>query len=91
MAMLDFPAHMRLGDTIDDYCSRCKRTSNHSVVSLGDEDAKKVRCRTCNYEHNNRKNRGGKKEMTAKEAFDKVLASVMGQQQGIPNKPNRKK
>ena len=82
---------MRLGDTIDDYCSRCKRSTNHSVVSLAGEEAKKVRCRTCNYEHNYHKNRGGKKEMSAKEAFDKVLASVMGQQQTLPEKPGRKK
>jgi ribosomal protein L44E len=75
---------MRLGDDIDEYCSRCKRTTNHSVLSLVGEEVKKVRCRTCNYEHNYRKNRAGKKEMSAQEAFDKVLASVMGQQPATP-------
>ena len=69
---------MRLGDYIDDYCSRCKRGTDHAVVSLVVEDVKKVRCRTCSYEHTYRNNRGGKKEMTKEEAFNKVLASVMG-------------
>lgn len=69
---------MRLGDDIDDYCSRCKLSTTHSAVSLLGDEVKKVRCRTCNYEHNYRKNRGGRQPMTKKEAFDKVLASIMG-------------
>ena len=41
----------RLGDVIDDYCVKCKRIMNHSVVScVGDEPAK-VRCRTCHGDH----------------------------------------
>jgi formate dehydrogenase maturation protein FdhE len=68
---------MRPGDYIDDYCSRCKRGMDHSVVSVKGEEADRVRCRTCDYEHPYRKNRGGKKEMSAKDAFDQVLASVM--------------
>ena len=69
---------MRPGDYIDDYCSRCKRGMDHSVVSVKGEGADRVRCRTCDYEHPYRKNRGGKKEMSAKDAFDQVLANVMG-------------
>ena len=69
----------RLGDDIDDYCSRCQRTTDHSVVVMTGEDAEKVRCRTCNFEHKYRKNKGGRKEMSAQEAFQKVLASVGGQ------------
>jgi hypothetical protein len=73
---------MRLGDDIDDHCSRCKRTTDHSVVSMstaGDE-VLKTRCRTCGNEHNYRHNQGRKKEMTAKEAFDKLMASMPGAQ-----------
>ena len=77
---------MRLGDDIDDYCSHCKRLTDHSVVSLVGEDVGKVRCRTCNYEHRFRKGKGGRKEMTKQEAFDRVLASVMGTQMGAPPK-----
>jgi ribosomal protein L44E len=71
-------ARMRIGDDIDDYCSRCKLSTNHSVVSMLKEEVKKVRCRTCNNEHNYRHNKGGKSQMTKQEAFDKVLSSVMG-------------
>ena len=69
----------RLGDDIDDYCSRCKRTTGHSVVSMSKEEVQKTRCRTCGSEHSYRKNKGGKKEMSAQEAFQKVLSSVTGQ------------
>lgn len=69
----------RLGDDVDDYCSRCQRTTDHSVVVMAGEEVQKVRCRTCDFEHKYRKNKSGRKEMTAQEAFQKVLASVSGQ------------
>jgi hypothetical protein len=69
---------MRLGDDVDDYCSRCKLSSTHAVVSMAGEEVQKVRCRTCNHEHNYRKNKGGRGPMSKKEAFDKVLASITG-------------
>ena len=81
---------MRLGDEVDDYCSRCKRTTDHSSVSLIDDAPGKVRCRTCGYEHNYRKNKGGK-EMTAAQAFDKVLASVMASTPGLKSDAGAKK
>jgi len=69
----------RLGDDIDDYCSRCQRTTDHSVVVMAGEEVQTARCRTCNFEHKYRKNKSGRKEMSAQEAFQKVLASVSGQ------------
>jgi hypothetical protein len=74
----------RLGDDIDDYCSRCQRTTDHSVVTMSGEEVQKTRCRTCGSEHKYRKNKGGRKEMSAQEAFQKVLASVSGQMQDAP-------
>lgn len=44
----------RLGDDIDDYCVRCKRVMNHSVVSVVDHQPAKVRCRTCHSDHDYR-------------------------------------
>jgi ribosomal protein L44E len=79
---------MRIGDEIDDYCSRCKRITDHNIVSLESEEPQKTRCRTCQYEHKYKKNKGGRTEMSAKEAFDKVLSSVMG---GMPSVPEPKK
>ena len=71
---------MRLGDDIDDHCSSCKRTTDHSVVSMMGAEVLRTRCRTCHSEHKYRQNKSRNKEMTAKEAFDKVLASVTGAQ-----------
>ena len=82
---------MRLGDYIDDHCSRCKRTTDHSIVAMMDEEILKTRCRTCNSEHKYRQNKGRSKEMTAKEAFDKVLASVTNVQGEEPSGKRKKK
>jgi hypothetical protein len=38
---------LRLGDDIDDYCIKCKRVTNHSILALVDGQPAKVRCRTC--------------------------------------------
>ena len=73
---------MRLGDNIDDYCSRCKRGTDHAVVSMEGEAVQRVRCRTCDFEHKYHHNKSGKKELTAEEAFQKVLQSVTGQMGG---------
>ena len=42
---------IRLGDDIDDYCVRCKRIMNHSVVSVINAEPAKVRCRICHSDH----------------------------------------
>ncbi|GIU74216.1 MAG: hypothetical protein KatS3mg004_1303 [Bryobacteraceae bacterium] len=38
---------LRLGDDVDDYCIKCKRITNHSVLALVEGEPVKVRCRTC--------------------------------------------
>jgi hypothetical protein len=82
---------MRLGDYVDDHCSRCKRTTDHSVVAMAGEEVLKVRCGTCSYEHKYRHNKTGKKELTKEEAFQKVLASVTGQLDGSSIGSGKKK
>ena len=47
-------AQYRLGDVIDDHCVKCRRVTNHSIVSLVDDQAAKVRCRTCYHDHDYR-------------------------------------
>lgn len=37
----------RLGDDIDDYCIKCKRVTNHSILAIVDGEPVKVRCRSC--------------------------------------------
>jgi hypothetical protein len=56
------------------------------------EEVLKTRCRTCNSEHNYRHNEGRKKEMTAKEAYDKLISSMPGAQPvGGEQQPSAKK
>ncbi len=82
----------RLGDNIDDYCSRCKLPTDHSVVSAMGEEVLKTRCRTCGFEHNYRHNKGGKGPMTNQQAFEQVMASVMGSaSQPLPKAAKGKK
>jgi len=45
---------LRLGDVIDDFCVKCRRLTNHSIVSLVNGAAAKVRCRTCYSDHDYR-------------------------------------
>jgi len=44
----------RLGDVIDDHCIKCRRVTNHSIVSLVSAAPAKVRCRTCYHDHDYR-------------------------------------
>src|SRR5437867_9590332 len=45
------PRRVRLGDVVDDYCSRCRLIMNHGVVGMVGDEVKKVRCNTCLWEH----------------------------------------
>ena len=68
---------LRLGDEIDDYCVKCRRLTNHSIVSMVEAKAAKVRCRTCYSDHDFRNEQAppSKKELARqKELFNAVLA-----------------
>jgi hypothetical protein len=70
---------LRLGDVIDDFCVKCRRLTNHSIVSLVDGSAAKVRCRTCYSDHDYRKEQAppSKKELARqKELFNAVLSGM---------------
>lgn len=69
----------RLGDVIDDYCVKCRRLTNHSIVSLVNGTAAKVRCRTCYSDHDYRREQAppSKKELARqKELFNAVLSGM---------------
>ena len=42
---------LRLGDDLDDFCIKCKRLTNHTIVSLVGDQPAKVRCRACYNDH----------------------------------------
>ena len=72
---------LRLGDVIDDFCVKCRRLTNHSIVSLVDGAAAKVRCRTCYSDHDYRKEQPPptKKELARqKELYNAVLSGAAG-------------
>jgi hypothetical protein len=68
----------RLGDVIDDFCVRCKRIMNHSLVSLVNGEPAKVRCRTCHSDHDYRHEQPPPPKTDAKKQalFDEVLKKV---------------
>jgi hypothetical protein len=80
----------RLGDDIDDYCVKCKRIMNHSVVSLVGDEPAKVRCRTCHQDHDYRHEQAPPPKVDPRKAalFNQVLKTVAGGQEGAPAADN---
>src|SRR5580658_8462620 len=70
----------RLGDDIDDFCVKCKRVMNHSVVSILNDAPAKVRCRTCHSDHDFRNEQPPPPKVDPRKAalFNQVLENVTG-------------
>jgi len=68
----------RLGDVIDDHCIKCRRITNHAIVSLVGSAPAKVRCRTCYHDHDYRNEQAppSKKDLKKAELFKEVLAAA---------------
>src|ERR1700693_1214364 len=74
-----FPmSDFRLGDVIDDHCIKCRRVTNHAIVSLVNAEPAKVRCRTCYHDHDFRHEQAppSKKDLKKAELFKEVLAAA---------------
>ena len=69
----------RLGDVIDDHCIKCRRVTNHSIVSILTGQPAKVRCRTCYHDHDYRHEQAppSKKDLKKAELFNEVLSAVV--------------
>src|SRR5438128_5598289 len=69
---------VRLGDIIDDFCVKCKRIMNHSVVSILNAEPAKVRCRTCHNYHDYRHEQAPppKVDLRKQALFNEVLEKV---------------
>lgn len=67
---------LRLGDIIDDYCIKCRRMTNHAIVSIVETQAAKVRCRSCYHDHTylHEQIPPSKKDLKKMELFNAVLA-----------------
>lgn len=77
---------VRLGDIIDDFCVKCKRIMNHSVVSMMGADPAKVRCRTCYSDHDYRHEQAPPPKVDMRKAalFNEVLAKVQPEAAAAP-------
>src|SRR5450755_3714897 len=74
-------SEFRLGDVIDDHCIKCRRITNHSIVSIIAAKPAKVRCRTCYHDHDYRNEEAppSKKDLKKQELFKQELdAAVPG-------------
>jgi len=80
---------VRLGDVIDDFCVKCKRVMNHSVVSMVGRDPAKVRCRTCYSDHDYRHEQAPPPKVDNRKAalFNEVLAKVQTEGPAAPVSP----
>jgi hypothetical protein len=69
---------VRLGDVIDDFCVKCKRITNHAVVSIVNREPAKVRCRSCYNDHDYRREKAppSKKDLKKEALFKEVLSSI---------------
>ena len=75
----------RLGDEIDDFCVKCRRLTNHLIVSLVDGEAAKVRCRSCYNDHDYRREIAppSKKDLKKMELFKEVLATLAPEAEAV--------
>ncbi len=71
-------SEFRLGDVIDDHCIKCRRITNHSIVSILTGQPAKVRCRTCYHDHDYRHEQAppSKKDLKKEELFKEVLSAA---------------
>jgi len=83
---------VRLGDVIDDFCVKCKRIMNHSVVSMMGSEPAKVRCRTCYSDHDYRHEQAPPKVDTRKAAlFNEVLSKLQPEAAAPADAPAKSK
>ena len=70
---------LRLGDTLDDYCPRERRLTNHAIVAMVGSEVKQTRCTACDTEHEYKHGkvpRQRKKPDSPAALYGQVLASA---------------
>lgn len=45
---------IKVGSEVESYCGRCKMVLNHIVAAMVEDEPRRVRCLTCQSEHNHR-------------------------------------
>jgi hypothetical protein len=82
---------VRIGDDTDDYCSRCRLLTTHTVSAMVGDDIVSVTCRTCGDPHPYKGARVPQRRQPKTSAFDQVLAGILGEQNAPPPAPAAKK
>lgn len=85
---------LRLGDDLDDFCIKCKRLTNHTIVSLVGDQPAKVRCRACYNDHDFRHEQAPptKKELKTAQLLKEALeAGELAPDEVLPLDPPLKK
>ena len=81
----------RLGDVVDDYCSRCRLIMNHGVVGLVGSEIKRVRCNTCLNDHAYRHGKIPRpRKDRVKDLFDEILARIPDPKEAPPAPPRKR-
>jgi hypothetical protein len=80
----------RLGDIVDDYCTRERRLANHVVVAMVGDDIKQTRCTTCDAEHayKNAKVPPKRKKAETPAALIKQVADGLADKPRLTNEPS---
>lgn len=83
---------LRLGDVIDDYCVKCRRITNHSIVSLLNKEPAKMRCRACYNDHDYRHETAppSKRDLKKQQLFKEVLSGIDPSAQNEPDAESKK-
>jgi hypothetical protein len=90
MSAIDMDEH-RLGDVIDDHCVKCRRITNHSIVSLVNGKAAKVRCRTCYHDHDYRHEQAPPSKKDLKKAEAEAQAALSADNGKLAERPPAEK
>jgi hypothetical protein len=72
----------KLGDILDDYCTRERRLTNHAIVAMVEDEVKLTRCTTCDTEHEFKHGKMPtlrRKKDAVSTAYKEVLAAVTGE------------
>ena len=61
---------LRLGDTVDDYCPRERRVTDHVIVAIVGDTVRQTRCTACDAEHEYKEARVPRKKLKNGETSD---------------------
>jgi hypothetical protein len=78
----------KLGDIVDDYCTRERRLTNHAIVAMVEHEVKLTRCTTCDTEHDFKHGKMPtlrRKKDAVSTAYQEVLAAVTGETTVVPS------